>query len=67
MRVMYRTDSGDEVELNGHLLGVSLQEDGKSSITIMPEKNKKKGHQPEAEGMTLYLDQVVRAIPEAEI
>ena len=67
MRVMYRTDSGDELELNGHLLGVSLQEDGTSSITILPEQNKRKGHQPETEGMTLHLDQVVRAIPEAEI
>jgi hypothetical protein len=33
----------------------------------MPEKNKKKGHQPIIEGIKLYLDQVVRAVPDAEI
>jgi ribosome maturation factor RimP len=67
MRVTFTDESGEEVELNGHLLDVSLSEDEKSWIVIMPEKNKKKGHQPIIEGIKLYLDQVVRAVPDAEI
>jgi ribosome maturation factor RimP len=67
MRVTFIDESGEEVELNGHLMDVSLSEDERSWIVIMPEKNKKKGHQPIVEGIKLYLDQVVRAVPDAEI
>ena len=67
MRVVYRDESGSEVELNGHLKDVSLLDDGRSWIVIMPESNKKKGHQPKVEEIKLYLDQVVRAVPDAEI
>jgi len=67
MRVTFTAENGDRVELNGHLLDVSLTEEGRSLIVIMPEKNKKKGHQPIIEGIRLYLDQVVRAVPDAEI
>jgi ribosome maturation factor RimP len=67
IRVTFIDESGNEGELNGHLMDVSLSEDERSWIVIMPEKNKKKGHQPIVEGIKLYLDQVVRAIPDAEI
>jgi ribosome maturation factor RimP len=67
MSVLYRDEEGNEVELSGHLLEVPRLEEERPWIVIMPEKNKKKGHQPKMEGITLYLDQVIRAVPEAEL
>jgi len=67
MRVTFTDANGDQIELNGHLLDVSLSEDERSWIVMMPEKNKKKGHQPIIEEIRVYLDQVVRAVPDAEI
>ncbi|MEI6692510.1 MAG: ribosome maturation factor RimP [Chlorobium sp.] len=67
IRVTYIDENGGQVELNGHLKDVSLSEEGQSWIAIMPETNKKKGHQPVIEAVKLYLDKVVRAVPDAEI
>jgi ribosome maturation factor RimP len=67
MQVTYTDAEGEHRELKGHLLQVSLSEDSRPHIVIMPEKNKKKGDQSKTEGVTLYLDQVVRAVPEAEL
>jgi len=67
MSVTYKDESGNEVELSGHLMDVSLLGEERPGIVLMPEKNKKKGHQPKMEGITLYLDQVIRAVPEAEL
>jgi len=67
LSVKYIDLAGAQAELRGHLQDVSLLEDGRSWIIIMPEKNKKKGSQPTPQGVTLYLDQVICAVPEAEL
>ena len=67
MRVTFTDEKGDQIELNGHLQDVLLSEDQRSWIVMMPEKNKKKVHQPILEGIRVYLDQVTRAVPDAEI
>ncbi|MCX6178382.1 MAG: ribosome maturation factor RimP [Chlorobiales bacterium] len=67
MSIVYRDESGHDVELIGHLQEVPNLEEERPRIVIMPEKNKKKGHQPKMESITLYLDQVIRAVPEAEL
>ena len=67
MRVTYRDEGGEEVELQGHLKDVLLSDDERRWIVMVPEKNKKKGQQPKVEEIRLYLDQVVRAVPDAEI
>ena len=67
MRVTYSDEGGEEVELAGHLEDVLLSDDERRWIVMLPEKNKKKGHQPKVEEIKLYLDQVVRAVPDAEI
>jgi ribosome maturation factor RimP len=58
---------GEPVELAGHLLEVLLSEESGARIILMPQKNKKKQQQPKTEAVTLYLDQVIRAVPEAEL
>lgn len=65
--VTYTGLEGEPVELAGHLLEVSLSDESRAQIVVMPEKNKKKGVQPKTEAVTLYLDQVIRAVPEAEL
>ena len=67
MRVTYTDEGGGQIELNGHLKDVWLSEVERSWIVIIPEKNKKKGHLPKVEEIKLYLDQVIRAVPDAEI
>jgi len=67
LNIKYTDQAGAEAELCGHLQDVSLSEDGRSWIIILPEKNKKKGAQPTTEGTTLYLNQVICAVPEAEL
>ncbi|MEI6756430.1 MAG: ribosome maturation factor RimP [Chlorobium sp.] len=67
LRVVYNDESGEQAELEGHLQGVSLSEESRSHIVILPKKNKTTGHKPKTEGITLYLDQVIRAVPEAEL
>ncbi|ABB24635.1 conserved hypothetical protein [Pelodictyon luteolum DSM 273] len=66
LRVWYRDTEGVEHEVAGHLQAVSLTEGG-GSITLKPQTAKKKGRQEETEDMTLELDAVSRAVPEAEI
>jgi ribosome maturation factor RimP len=67
MEVTYTDAEDAEKVLKGHLVLVSLSEESRPYIVIMPEKNKKKGDQSKTEGVTLYLDQVIRAVPEAEL
>ncbi|NTW68361.1 MAG: ribosome maturation factor RimP [Chlorobiaceae bacterium] len=67
LEVTYSDDGGVERELKGRLLRVSLSEESRQHIVIMPEKNKKKGATPNREEVTLYLDQVSRAVPVAEL
>ena len=67
LRVSYTDSLGEQAELSGHLLDVSLFDEGGARIIIMPDKEKKKGLAPKTEGVTLYLDQVIRAVPEAEL
>ncbi len=67
MRVTYRDEGGEEVELEGHLKEVLLSDDERRWIVMLPKKSIKKGHQPKVEEIKLYLDQVVRAVPDAEI
>ncbi len=67
LQVKYTDSPGEPVDLIGHLQEVSLSDEGDSRIVIIPEKNKKKGTQPKAEGITLCLNQVIRAVPEAEL
>ena len=67
MRVTYRDEGGEEVELEGHLKDVLLSDDERRWIVMLPKKNTKKGHQPKVEDIRLYLDQIIRAVPDAEI
>ncbi len=67
LQVTYTGPDGEPVELAGHLQDVSLSDESGSHIVIMPEKNKKRGQQPKTEAITLYLNQVIRAVPEAEL
>jgi len=67
LHVVFTGESGEQLEVTGHLMEVSLTEESRDRIVIMPEKNKKKGHQPKTEPITLYLDQVMRSVPEAEL
>ena len=63
----YADEHGEPVELAGHLQEVSFSDESAPYIVIMPEKNKKKGQQSKTEVVTLYLNQVIRAVPEAEL
>ena len=67
LQVTYADSNGEPVELVGHLQEVSLLDENGAKIVIMPEQKKKKGQQPKTEAVTLYLNQVIRAIPEAEL
>ncbi|TLU85819.1 MAG: ribosome maturation factor RimP [Chlorobium sp.] len=67
LQIRYIDSLGDQVELNGHLLEALLSEESGARIVIMPEKEKRKGQQPNQEAVTLYLNQVIRAVPEAEL
>ncbi|MBZ4220146.1 MAG: ribosome maturation factor RimP [Chlorobium sp.] len=65
--ITYADSQGEPVELAGHLQEVSLLDESGANIVIMPEKNKKRGQQPKIDCVTLYLNQVIRAVPEAEL
>ncbi|MEI7694469.1 MAG: ribosome maturation factor RimP [Chlorobium sp.] len=67
LRVRYTDSEGEPAELSGHLLDVSFTEDGKGWIVLKQEAGKKRKPTSAAEGMTLSLDQVICAIPEAEL
>ncbi len=67
LRVTFIGADGEPVELAGHLQEVSLSEESTPSIVLMPEKNKKRGQQPKMEAVTLFLNQIIRAVPEAEL
>lgn len=67
MLVTYGGVDGEPVELAGHLQEVSLLEESAPYIVIMPQKNKKRGQQSKIEAVTLYLNQIIRAVPEAEL
>jgi ribosome maturation factor RimP len=65
--ITYADSQGEPVELAGHLQEVSLLDESGANIVIMPETNKKRGQQPKIDCVTLYLNQVIRAVPEAEL
>jgi ribosome maturation factor RimP len=67
LQVTYADSNGEPVELTGYLQEVSPLEESTPAIVIMTKKNIKKGQQPKTECITLYLNQVIRAIPEAEL
>ncbi|NHQ59902.1 ribosome maturation factor RimP [Chlorobium sp. BLA1] len=67
IEVTYTDEDAVQRELRGRLLRVSLSEESRPHIVIMPEKNRKKGSTPNREEVTLYLDQVNRAIPLAQL
>ena len=67
LRVTCAVQDGEPVELAGHIQEVSLSEESAPYIVIMPEKNKKRGQQSKTEAVTLYLNQIIRAVPEAEL
>jgi ribosome maturation factor RimP len=67
LQITYTDSQGEPVELTGHLQDVSLSDESGAYIVIMPEKNKKRGQQSNTDGITLYLNQVIRAVPEAEL
>ncbi len=67
LQIGYIDSLGGQAELRGHLLEVSLSQESAAWIVIMPEKEKRKGQQPKTEEITLYLNQVIRAVPEAEL
>lgn len=67
LQVTYSDSAGEPAELTGHLQEVSLLDESGANIVIMPETNKKRGQQPKIDCVTLYLNQVIRAVPEAEL
>ncbi len=67
LKIRYTDSEGEQKELSGHLQDVSLHEEGKSWIVILTESGKKRKPTSAAEGMLLYLDQVICAVPEAEL
>ena len=67
LQVTFIGAEGEPEELAGHLQDVSLSEESESKIVIMPKMSKKKGQPAKTEGITLYLNQVIRAVPEAEL
>ncbi len=67
LSVRYTDLAGVQDELRGHLHEVSLFEESRPWIVIVPEKGKKRASQPAAASILLYLDQVICAVPEAEL
>ncbi|NTV05882.1 MAG: ribosome maturation factor RimP [Chlorobiaceae bacterium] len=67
LQVTYTDLNGEPVELTGHLQDVSLSEESGAYIVIMPQESKKRGQRQKMECITLYLNQVIRAVPEAEL
>ena len=67
LQISYIDSLGEQAELRGHLQEVSLSEESEARIVIMPEREKRNKQQPKTEGITLYLNKVIRAVPEAEL
>ncbi len=67
MRVTYCEADSEPVELAGHIQEVSLSEESAPYIVILPQKNKKRGQQSIIEAVTLSLNKIIRAVPEAEL
>ena len=67
LQITYTDAQGEPVELTGHLQDVSLSDESGAYIMITPEKNKKRGQQSKTDAVKLYLNQVIRAVPEAEL
>ena len=67
LQITYTDAQGEPVELTGHLQDVSLSDESGGYIVIMPEKNKKRGQQSKTDAVKLCLNQVIRAVPEAEL
>ncbi len=67
LRVTYTDESGVQSELFGRLVDLSLSDESRQWIMIMPEKKRSKGAKNDKNSVTLYLDQIVRSVPEAEL
>ena len=67
LRVKYHDAAGVEAELDGHLQEAHLSETERSSLLIAPVSNGKKGTKSAIEAVTLYLDHIISAVPEAEL
>ena len=67
LQISYIDSLGEQAELRGHLQEVSLSEESEARIVIIPEREKRNKQQPKTEGITLYLNKVIRAVPEAEL
>lgn len=67
LAVRYRSEEGEEVDLLGRLLEVSLEPEGEAFIEIRPEPEGKKGRKAAGEPLRLALASIVRAVPEPEL
>jgi ribosome maturation factor RimP len=67
LRITYTDDLGEQKELLGHLHEVELSEERGGRLVILPEKSKKRATKATTESVTLYLDQVKCAVPEAAL
>lgn len=67
LRVTYNDVDGAEKEVFGLLSDVVLQETEKPRITIIPAKSRTGGKRAEKAPVTLGLDQILRAVPEADV
>ncbi|NTU98289.1 MAG: ribosome maturation factor RimP [Chlorobiaceae bacterium] len=65
LRITYADEAGTEKEIFGHLAEVRFQDDERPSITLFPIQKKAGGRKTEKQPLTLYLDRIVRAVPEA--
>jgi ribosome maturation factor RimP len=67
LRVTYTDENGAGKEVFGRLTDVWLHDEGRPRISLLPAKNMAGGRKTEKQPLTLYLDQVVRAVPEADL
>ncbi len=67
LQVTYADANGEPVELAGYLQEVSPLDESAPKVVIMPKLHIKKGQKPKTECITLYLNQVIRAVPEADL
>lgn len=66
LRVTYTDEAGASKELFGRLTDVGLDEE-RPRIALLPAKTRAGGRNAEKQPVTLYLDQIVRAVPEADL
>jgi ribosome maturation factor RimP len=67
LRIVYKDETGAEKEVYGRLTGVMLHDEGEPRITILPAKSGKAARKSATQSITIILDQIVRAVPEADV